>query len=173
MIEKPIGMFCTIDCMIEYARKPPPDNAKKVQRLRDKEHSLRTKVFYATDLKTRKAAAKKWCHAYIKARDMGNPCICCGRSMDHQYDSGHFLESGSNPKIRYDEDNIHSQSVHCNNFKGGDSGDYRTNLIKKIGIDRVERLEGLKGGTVKRTPQMYQDIEDYYKAKIKQLEGEV
>ena len=169
MIVKPVGKFCTIKCMLAYALKPPIDNAKKVQKLRDEERSLKKKVFYASDLKVRKAAAKKWCHAYIKARDLGSLCICCDRNLGKNYDSGHYLESGNNPKIRYDEDNIHSQSVHCNQYKGGDSGDYRVNLIKKIGLERVERLESLKGGTVKRTCDQYKAIEDYFKTKIKQL----
>jgi hypothetical protein len=171
MLRKPIGMFCTEKCMLEYAFKPPPDNAEKVRKLAKKEDNLRKKVFYASDLKTRKSAAKKACHSYIKARDIGNLCICCGRNLGKNYDSGHFLESGNNPKIRYDEDNIHSQSVHCNQYKGGDSGDYRVNLIKKIGVDRVERLEDLKGGTVKRTCEDYKDIEEYFKTKLKQLES--
>jgi hypothetical protein len=169
MIEKPIGMFCTLDCMINYAIKPPIDNAKKLEKLRKKEDILKTKLFYATDLKTRKKAAKKACHAYIKARDMGNLCICCDRPLGKNYDSGHFLESGNHPKIRYDEDNIHSQSVYCNQYKGGDSDDYRGRLINKIGVARVRRLESMKGGTVKRTCEDYKEIEDYYKAKLKQI----
>ena len=125
MIQKPIGKFCTDKCMLEYAFKPPPDNAEKVRKLAKKDDILRKKVFYASDLKTRKWAAKKACHTYIKARDIGSSCICCGRNLGKNYDSGHYLESGSNPKIRYDEDNIHSQSVYCNRHKGGDSDDYR------------------------------------------------
>ena len=71
--------------------------------------------------------------------------------------------------IRYDEDNIHSQSVYCNMYQGGDSDDYRGNLIKKIGIDRVERLDSLKGGTIKRTCDDYREIEEYYKSKIRAM----
>ena len=116
-----------------------------------------------------KAAAKKACHDYIKARDLGSSCICCHRPLGNNYDSGHFLESGNNPKIRYHEDNIHSQSVYCNRYKGGDSGDYELNLRAKIGNARVDWLKTQKGGTVKRTPSDYKEIELHYKNKIKLL----
>ena len=165
----PAGAFCTKDCLLDYANNSTDKLLKKAKQIEKKKDNLRKKVFYASDLKTRKAAAKKACHAYIKARDLGNPCICCGRPLGKNYDSGHYLESGNNPKIRYDEDNIHSQSVYCNQYKGGNSGDYRGNLIKKIGLERVERLESMKGGTVKRTADDYREIENYYKDKLKEL----
>jgi hypothetical protein len=166
MTNLPAGNFCSQDCIVDYAaskgKKAVKDKAKK-------DHALRKRVFYANDLKTRKAAAKKACHDYIRLRDKGNPCICCGRPLGYKFDAGHYLESGNNPKIRYDENNIHAQSVYCNQYQGGNSDDYRGRLIAKIGVDEVERLESMKGGTVKRTAQDYKDIEDYYKDKLKQL----
>jgi hypothetical protein len=166
MTNLPAGNFCGQDCIVEYAtnkgKKAVKDKAKK-------DHALRKRVFYANDIKTRKAAAKKACHDYIRLRDKGNPCICCGRPLGYKFDAGHYLESGNNPKIRYDENNIHAQSVYCNQYQGGNSDDYRGRLIAKIGVDEVERLESMKGGTVKRTAQDYKDIEDYYKDKLKQL----
>lgn len=168
----PAGKFCTDACLRDYGINSTSKLLKAARKLTKKKDNLRLKKFQLTDLKIRKAAARVACHAYIKARDRGNLCICCNRNLGKNYDSGHFLESGNHPKIRYDEDNIHSQSVYCNQYKGGDSDDYRGNLINKIGIERVERLESMKGGTVKRTPQDYQEIEDYFKAKIKQFEGE-
>ena len=79
------------------------------------------------------------------------------------------MESGNNPQIRFDEDNIHNQSIYCNQYQGGNSDDYRGNLIKKIGLERVERLESMKGGTVKRTASDYMEIEKHYKQKLKTL----
>jgi hypothetical protein len=165
----PVGKFHSEECMKNWANNSTDRLIKKANQLERRKDSERKRVFNASDLKKRKAAAKKACHAYIKARDLGNLCICCNRPLGKNYDSGHWLESGNHPKTRYDEDNIHSQSVYCNQYKGGDSDDYRGNLIKKIGIERVERLESMKGGTVKRTPQDYQEIEDYFKVKLKKL----
>ena len=42
-------------------------------------------------------------------------------------------------------------------------------MIKKIGLEKVERLNSLKGGTMKRTAQDYKEIELHYKDKLKQL----
>ena len=56
-------------------------------------------------------------------------------------------------------------------FKGGDSGNYKENLIAKIGTDRVNRLLGLKGGAVKRTADDYREIESEYKDKLKELKS--
>ena len=159
------GFYCGVDCVSQYGYKHRQKGADKI-------HKEKKAAFRQSDLKIRKAAAKKACHAYIRYRDKGKPCICCNRPLGEKYDAGHFLESGNNPLIRYDEDNIHAQSVYCNQYKGGDSDDYRGNLIKKIGIERVERLESMKGGAVKRTADDYLKIEQYYKQKLKDLKNE-
>ena len=160
------GGYCDVDCMADYGAFKSLQAIKKKS---NKEHAVRKKEFYENDLKTRKAAAKKACHSYIRARDKGQPCICCGRALGPKYDAGHWLESGNNPIIRYDEDNIHAQSVYCNQYKGGDSDDYEGRLRLKIGNDRVDRLKANRGGTVKRTAQDYKDIETYYTEKLKGL----
>ncbi len=155
---------CNPACAIVHVKKKRIAKQKKANARQKRE-------FYDNDLKTRKAAAKTACHAYIRARDDGKPCICCGRPLGEKFDAGHFLESGNNPKIRYHEDNIHAQSVYCNQFKGGNSGDYKGRLIDKIGAERVDYLLANKGGTMKRTAQDYKEIEVYYKQKLKELES--
>jgi hypothetical protein len=157
---------CSPICAIAWNKAK---EAKKADREQNKEHRLKRKIFKASDLKTRKIAAKIACHRYIRERDKNQTCICCGRKLGDKFDAGHFLESGNNPQIRFDEDNIHAQSVYCNQYKGGDSDDYRGNLIKKIGLERVERLENMKGGAVKRSAEDYKQIESYYKDKLKAL----
>lgn len=155
-------IVCGMSCAIERAEKQSAVKQKKANANQKRE-------FYDSDLKTRKAAAKTACHAYIRERDNGKPCICCGRPLGEKFDAGHFLESGNNPKIRYHEDNIHAQSVYCNQFKGGNSGDYKGRLIEKIGAERVDYLLANKGGTMKRTAKDYKEIEVYYKQKLKEL----
>lgn len=176
MLPTNIGNFCTIDHASEYgiakANKLRIKKEKKAINDQSKADRARKREFYANDTKTRKKEAKAACHKYIRLRDLGRLCICCNRPLGEKYDAGHWLESGNNPLIRYDEDNIHAQSVYCNQYKGGDSDDYEGNLRLKIGDERVDRLKSMKGGTVKRTAQDYKDIEDYYKTKIKVLEEE-
>lgn len=169
----PIGWLCSDECRdILIKQRWQKEHDKRCQQAfkeKKKAHAKQKRDFYESDIKTRKTAAKAACHAFIKARDKGDGCICCGRPLGNNYDSGHFLESGNNSFLRYHEDNIHSQSVYCNRYKGGDSGDYERNLRKKIGDDRVDYLLANKGGTVKRTADDYKEIENYYKAKLKEL----
>ena len=124
--------------------------------------------FTLTDKKKRKEAAVRACHAYIWERDKDDPCICCGEPIT-QRQAGHYIPAGQNPKIKFDENNIHVQNLNCNYFKGGDSGMYRVNLIKKIGLEKVQRLESLKGGIDNRTASHLLHIEQHYKKKLKQL----
>lgn len=165
--------FCDVDCMASYGYRKSKESKEKKAR---KEHKAakevdaeRKRKFYAGDIKTRKKAAKEACHLYIRTRDKDQSCICCGRPLGKSYDAGHFLESGNNSALRYHEDNIHAQSVYCNQYKGGDSDDYAGRLRLKIGDARVNYLLNNKGGTVKRTADDYAEIESYYKNKLKDL----
>jgi len=166
LIIVPGGKFHDRDCMIEWAIENQSKGRDKIDKLERKEIVKAKK----NKLKTRKDAAKNACHSYIRARDTGKGCICCGEPLGNNFHAGHFMESGNNPQIRYDENNIHGQRLNCNFFKGGDSGDYKENLINKIGLKAVNNLIDLKGGTMKRSPEDYRAIEKYYKDKLKGLQ---
>ena len=61
-----------------------------------------------------------------------NLCIDCSKPYGKQQDGGHFNSVGSNPSIRYNLHNIHSQKSDCNrNGLGGGK--------------RLEYYEGLQG----------------------------
>ena len=163
-----INAFCDNDfkCASEFGKnKGAKDKAKAVKQ----KNAKQKREFKQSDIKTRKPAAVKACHAYIRARDKHLPCICCGKPLGDDYHAGHWLNSGNNPLTRFDEDNIHGQRLDCNFFKGGDSGDYEKNLRLKIGDERVDLLLSKKGCTEKRTGQDYLKIEKYYKTKLKEL----
>jgi hypothetical protein len=166
MVQFPSGRFCTKDHAVQWSIDNQDKGRKKIDQAERKAINQAKK----SNLKTRKDAAKKACHDYIRVRDSGKPCICCGKPLGTNYHAGHFLESGNNPQIRYDEDNIHGQRLDCNFFRGGDSGSYKENLIDKIGEFAVNQLLNLQGGTVKRTPDDYLVIEKYYKEKLKELQ---
>lgn len=172
MLVVTVGKFHDMDCLLDYGMQKTDDLVKKAKSHKKKVRAKERREYRNKDIDIRREAAKKACHKYINLRDKGNNCICCDRPLINGVNAGHFHESGNNPFIRYDEDNIHSQTVYCNMYQGGDSGDYRPNLIKKIGAERVDRLDKLKGGTLKRTCDDYREIENYYKAKIKELTNE-
>jgi hypothetical protein len=80
---------------------------------------------------------------YIRNRDHRDPCISCKRHHTGQYHAGHYMSvGGHSAALRFDEQNTHKQCSVCNNHKSGNLVEYRPNLIDKIGLDEVERLEG-------------------------------
>ena len=170
-IQVPAGVFCNMESAVTFAcaatKKKRDKLVAKKQNEYNKESRRLKRNYRDNDLKIRKAAAKKACHAYIRERDKNKPCICCGRPLGLKFDAGHFLESGNNSKLRYNEDNIHGQSVYCNQHKGGDSDDYQGRLRIKIGDERVDYLLANKGGVVKRTVDDYKEIEVKFKEKLK------
>ena len=154
--------FCNINGATEYAFK----NKEKGKKIK---HNKEKKNYQLSDRKIRKAALKKACHEYIRLRDKDKPCICCSEPLGDNYHAGHWLESGNNPKIRFDEDNIHAQRIYCNTYKGGDSGNYEKNLRERIGDERVDRLLSLRGGTDKMTTDEMLELENHYKELIKKI----
>jgi len=114
-------------------------------------------------------------NAYIRARDDGLPCICCGRFADDndlitgsRWDAGHYRSTGSAPHLRFHEDNCHRQLVRCNRHGAGRAVDYRIGLIARIGLARVEALEADQA-VRKFTIDDLKAIEATYKAKAKAL----
>ncbi|MEH6483051.1 MULTISPECIES: recombination protein NinG [Pseudomonas] len=100
-----------------------------------RKEKLKSKADHAKDAQ---AAFNEW----VRLRDAAQPCISCGRHHDGQYHAGHYRTVASSPEIRYEPLNVHKQCAPCNNHKSGDIVNYRINLVKRIGADKVEWLEG-------------------------------
>ena len=120
-------------------------------------------------------AAQTAFNAYVRARDAGKPCICCGRSeamgyglAAHGYDCGHYRSTGSASHLRFHEDNAHRQLVICNRHGGGRAVDYRIGLIARIGLERVEALES-NNEPHKWTREELIEIKETYKRKLKEI----
>jgi hypothetical protein len=104
------------------------------------------------ETKERKQAAKplkKWLdeaqvivNRYVRLRDAAEPCISCGTTANVQYAAGHYRSRGSASHLRFNHDNLHKQcNKRCNLELSGNHQHYRTGLINKIGMARVEALE--------------------------------
>ncbi len=107
-------------------------------------------------------------NAYIRERDTGDPCISCGRYHDGQYHAGHYRTVGSNPELRFNEDNCHRQCAPCNDHLSGNIAAYTPNLIAKIGQARFDALMGPHEAQRYRRED-FERIRDQYKAKRKAL----
>lgn len=170
----PMAVVCGVPCAIEHGKAiTARQKAKARQAERAKDRAARESFKTRGDW-TREAQAAF--NAFIRARDQatGHPCISSGRPLDwsgNAVDAGHYRSVGSAPHLRFNEDNVHAQSKHDNQYKAGNAIDYRLGLIERIGLARVEALEA------DQEPRHY-SIDDLklikatYKAKLKMLKGQ-
>lgn len=147
---------------------------KQLKKLSDNDKSKLTKK------------AQRAFNAFIRKRDEGRACISCGRTNDEAnstdgwkiggaWDCGHYLTRGGFPELRFEELNAHKQCKTCNGCSNHYakksrlvSERYRERLIKKIGLDKVEWLEG-PHEPKKYTIEELKEIEQEYKRKLKEL----
>ena len=79
---------------------------------------------------------------HVRQRD-GNFCISCNKAVNGKIDAGHMYSVGNYPSVRFDERNINSQCIKCNQYNGGSIIEYRKYLINKIGLEEFEDLDKL------------------------------
>jgi hypothetical protein len=107
-------------------------------------------------------------NAFIRERDRDWPCISCGKFHTGQYHAGHYRSVGAAPQLRFNEDNVHKQCQPCNLHKSGNAIEYRINLVKRIGVARVEALE-CDNSLPKWTVEEIKAIKMEYRTKLKEL----
>ena len=120
------------------AKKTAQEAVKRARETRKRLEEMKT----IPDLM--KEADAAFC-AFIRERDKGLPCICCGRTSNGwtrggEWDGGHFRSRGAASHLRYDERNCHAQLKQCNR-RAWDVATYEANLIAKIGREQVEDLK--------------------------------
>lgn len=121
-----------------------------------------------------KAEAQIDFNRYIRARDEGQPCICCdGLPIGSEaltggaWDAGHFRSRGSADHLRYDENNCFRQLKSCNQWG---ATDMRGGVVKRIGLEACEAVESDQS-LVKWTREMLEAIKTKYRAKFKELQS--
>lgn len=148
--------------------RKPGQNKKQVEKL------LKTK-----SLATLKGDLQKVFNTYIRMRDTkydkGQPyfiCISCNqpKGMD-QMNAGHFWPVGGHEAVRYDEDNVHGQCIHCNNFaaNGPVMKRYEAKLLLKIGEKRFDDLAARRFNKSKMMAFEVELLIQAYKSKIEKL----
>lgn len=159
--------FCNRDHFIEFAatnRKALAKEGRKIERkrIKEKKQKLKTRNEHLRDAQTA-------FNAFIRARDANEPCISCGRFHTGQYHAGHYRTVGANPELRFEELNCHKQCSACNNHLSGNLVKYRINLIKKIGTEKVEWLEGNHPAKHYQVSEII-ELKARYRAKTRGLE---
>jgi len=160
---------CSPECAEIFGREQTKKQAAKKEREETKARKEKLKTLHDWI-----ADAQTVFNKFIRLRDRGLPCICCGRYGDvgaigGGYDSGHYRSRGSAGHLRFHEDNAHAQLKQCNRYGAGRAVDYRIGLIKRIGLERVEALEA-DNKPHKWTVDELKEIIRVYRAKCKELE---
>ncbi len=163
MVKVPAGTFCSIDHALEFVRKK--DTVK-----RKRQHTADKKDFYSNDRAKQLKIAQKEFNAFIRYRDKDDPCISCGRHHTGQYHAGHYRSVGAAPQLRFNQFNNNKQCAPCNNHKSGNAIEYRINLVKKIGLDKVEWIEA-QNEPLKLSVEDIISIKVYYVQLLKRMKA--
>lgn len=109
-------------------------------------------------------------NAYIKVRDLLQPCISCGAlGKNIEWQSGHFRTIGAAAHLRYNFDNIHKQCKHCNEDLSGNREEMEKGMVKRIGKEKVEALKN--NNEIKRyTPDYLKRVRKIAALKKRKLE---
>lgn len=171
----------TPDCAI---RLVAADNAKKQKEaeIRQKKQTTKERREHKQKVDANRSLAwhidrtRTACHAYIKARDFGLPCICCGEPLDwfgdpQQVQAGHWRTQAAAGHLRFNPDNIHAQRAYCNGNQAGNQSKMEQGMIARIGLERVEALRNnneIKNWTREELTELW----IYFKAETKRLKKE-
>ena len=169
---RPLAQVCSPRCAV---RKGEADKKAKKAAERALTKARREAI------KTIPERIKEAQHAFnalVRARDIAQPCISCGKppgdmsKLHAGRDAGHYRSIGSASHLRFHPDNCHAQCVRCNQWGAGMAVDYRIGLIARIGVERVEALE------CDNTPHKWAHAELIairadYRARLKRMEAQL
>lgn len=151
-----------VPCAIIEAKEKQKKKANKDWKVRKKN--------MANNLKTRTQKineARVIYQRYIRFRDRNLPCISCGTLNASKWDAGHYLKAELYTGLIFNEDNTFRQCSRCNTYGQGMQVEYRMELIKRIGEQRVLTLEAASDSL--RTYQWSDEELNEIKKKYKSL----
>lgn len=124
-----------IECSIAYIESEKTKQKKRIYK------ENKEKLYTLSDYRR---MAQQAVNAWVRWRDRDLGCCSCDKpaTWAGQWHAGHYLSRGANPALALNETNISKQCSVCNNWLSGNQRAYRAKLIERIGIDKVEWLEG-------------------------------
>lgn len=166
---RPMQKVCGVECGWAWAKKlaerAKAEDARE-QRKAHREAKERIKTRGA-HLREAQAAFNAW----VKARDAGQPCLACKRFHKGQTHAGHYRSVGSCPELRFEPDNVHLVCQPCNVHLSGNLIEMRKGMVEKIGLDRVEWIEG-PHEPKKYTVEQLKEMKAFYRAETRRLKDE-
>ena len=158
-----LQIACSTKCAINYAKTKKKEQAESLNDARKDIVSLPKEIKKTQDIFNK----------FIRLRDVNKPCISENIPYQKDFDAGHYYSVKQFSGIRFNEDNVHGQSISGNRFKEGNFEMYTTNIIHRIGKERLEKLNELaryyKANPKKWTIPELKEIQKEYRIKIKKL----
>lgn len=160
-------VWCSPECgasiaQDRLAKKRAKEAKEDRQATKAKREKLKSRADWLKD-------AERAVNDYVQKRDKGIPCVSCGCALQEIGHASHYRSVGSSPALRFDLANIHRSCVRCNLHLHGNLIPYRVELVKRIGLAEVERLEGPQP-VMKYTIDELKAIKAKYRAMAKELE---
>ena len=160
---KTLQKVCGLACAISYSQKQSAKKEAKDAQIKRKEYR-EAKVKCKSRGQWLKEAQTAF-NTFIRHRDAGLPCISCG-SHTGKKNAGHYRSVGSCPELRFEPLQVWLQCEKCNSYLSGNLINYRIELIKRIGVAKVEWIEGPQQ-PAKWTIEELKQITKEYKEKLK------
>lgn len=122
--------------------------------------------------------ADQWFSRYIRLKysfkgsdgELYCKCYTCDRIKDiKKIDNGHWVPR-ANLQVRFHPNNARPQCTYCNHFRHGEHDKFRANLIKEIGIEKVEQIEKLGQVTLKVSSLELRKKAKYFREECKTIQ---
>lgn len=188
-----LQVTCSPKCALAYTVRRREEKALAEKRKREKIQRAKDAQWKLDNKPTRQLVkeAQDYFNKWVRLRDKHEDCPSCDKTREEieieqgwktggAWDCGHYLTVGAHPELRFHEDNAHKQCKKCNGGAGkyvtfakkrkSVSARYRETLLEKIGLERVEWLEGPHEPR-KYTREELIAIKEKYKRKAKELES--
>ena len=157
---KPLQVSCSYKCALDYARGKIAKVVKAENKV--KKERMKTKSQHLKELQV-------IFNKFIRLRDIGLPCVSCGAKIKGNGHASHFFSVGSNPALRFNENNCFVSCEYCNTYLHGNLFEYSIRLPERIGEREYQKLLSSKGEKLHLSIPEIEMLKTIYKNKIKDL----
>ena len=154
-------IVCNPACAVEYMKN------KKIKDWQKEKKEIKVKLMSKSDYLN---ILQKVFNTYIRMRDKDKNCISCDKKLvGNNVNASHFFSVGAYPNLRFNEDNVHSSCISCNQHKHGNQKEYDLRLPNRIGIESYNKLLQDRNKPLKISIDEVKELIEIYKQKTKEL----
>jgi hypothetical protein len=157
---KPLQVTCSYKCALDYARGKMAKKVKKENK--EIKERIKTKSQHLKELQI-------IFNRFIRLRDKGKNCISCDAKIKGNGHASHFFSVGSNPALRFNENNCFVSCEYCNTYLHGNLVEYSLRLPDRIGQDNYDKLFSMRGIKKQYSIPEIEELKRIYKQKIKDI----